>query len=463
MAHLVPRSEEKMLLEKSFVRRVRNLYGVLLILLPAGCSRNIAEPEKTPPAPVKWMEARQFFIEEWTEIIGTTQPLPDRAARVSAAVEGRVLSVLQGVDGKLVSEGQLVKKGDVLVRLDDRIARAGRDKTEADQKELEQQVEGARLGVDLAAIEVRKLEELSRKSVPGSQPLVAPVELDKARVTLDDAKSKLKGAELKVKAGEKQLKALDEQLKLYTLTAPIAGRLGRILVVQGQTLSVGTAVAEIIDIEDQIDLLCFVPPYIASKLKTNEQPVRIPVSEDKSRPQVPSTLVKESDSTSGKKPATPDGKIVYIADQSEIDTGNFAVKVRFRNAGRKLRSNLTVRALVRTTPGKACLTLRASALMEDVEPPAVIVVDDYKKEPAADGKETETGKARKLNARVGIRDRLLDLVEIISVDDPEKKWQGTLETAKFVFDKGLGLRTGDPIKLEEEEEEEAPAAPEKKE
>jgi hypothetical protein len=53
-------------------------------------------------------------------------------------------------------------------------------------------------------------------------------------------------------------------------------------------------------------------------------------------------------------------------------------------------------------------------------------------------------------------------VEILSVDDPEKKWQGSLDSAKFVIEKGQGLRTGDAIKLEQEEEDEAPAQPEKK-
>src|ERR671936_86517 len=81
--------------------------------LPAACSRSAAPPpEEPPPAPVKWMEARQMFIEEWTELLGTTQALPDRAARVTAPVEGRVVSVLPAVQGQPVREGQPVKQGD---------------------------------------------------------------------------------------------------------------------------------------------------------------------------------------------------------------------------------------------------------------------------------------------------------------------------------------------------------------
>src|SRR5436190_18318062 len=112
------------------------LCGVLLSCLCLGCARTAAPAEeKAPLAPVKWMEARQLFVEEWTEIVGTTQPLPDRSARVTAGVEGHVVAILQGANGETVAEGQRVKKGDPLVRLQDDIARAKYDKARADQEE----------------------------------------------------------------------------------------------------------------------------------------------------------------------------------------------------------------------------------------------------------------------------------------------------------------------------------------
>jgi hypothetical protein len=129
--------------------------------------------------------------------------------------------------------------------------------------------------------------------------------------------------------------------------------------------------------------------------------------------------------------------------------------------------------------------------MEDQDPPAVIVVEDHKEEITKDDqdkekelrrshregkidqatldreldklKKWETGKARKLRVRVGIRDRVLHLVEILGLDDPEKKWQGSLETAKFVVERGLGLRNDDAIRLEVEEDEEPPADVKKEE
>jgi RND family efflux transporter MFP subunit len=431
---------------------------ILLATLPLACSRAPTPEEKVPEAPVKWMEARQLFVEEWTEIVGTTQPLPDRSARVSAAVEGHVVSVLQDAAGKPLVEGQRVQKGDVLVRLDDRIARANRDKVAADLEDLKQQLKQAEVAVKLADIDVKRYRDLLKKdkSKADDIDLVSPIKLEQAELTLQEVKSKQKGTELRIKAGEKQLNALDEQLTLYTLRAPIAGRLGRLLVVLGQTLAIGAPVVEIIDLDNEIDLLCFVPPAVFRKLKEG-QLVRLGGLESQSSGQPTKPESKEISPVQGKNLASADGRIVFLADQSEVDTGNFAVKARFPNTKLGLRGNLTLRARVLTTPGRAALTLPESALLEDQDPPAVLVVEDHKETKDKDGKDMEVGKARKLRAKIGIRDRVLGLVEILDVDDPEKKWQGSLETAKFVVERGQGLKNGDPIRLEVEEEEESPA------
>jgi RND family efflux transporter MFP subunit len=431
------------------IRHAGFLRGVPLAMIAAcfglGCARQATPPEEEPPpAPVKWMEARQLFIEEWTELLGTTQALPDRAARITAPVEGRVVSVLRDAQGRPVTEGQLIKKGDVIVHLDDSIARANRDKAEAAEEEAKQQVVQADYAITLAEIDLQSKEALAKKG-PSESLLVSPIDIERARVLLKEAHSKKKAAELHLISGAKELKALDEQLALYTLTAPLAGRLGRLQVVQGQTLTPGTQVTEVVDLDKEIDVLCFVTPHTAKQLKLG-QPARIGGIEEASSSPSPRA----------------EGKVAFIADQAETDTGNFAVKVRFPNSEARLRGNMTLRVRVLTTPGKAALTLPESAVMEDQDPPAVLVVEDYKQVKNKEEKEVEIGKARKLRAKAGIHDRVLHLVEILALDDPEKKWQGTLETAKFIIEKGQGLKNGDAIKLEVEDEDEATPPPDAK-
>jgi hypothetical protein len=99
--------------------------------------------------------------------------------------------------------------------------------------------------------------------------------------------------------------------------------------------------------------------------------------------------------------------------------------------------------------------------MEDQEPPVIVVVEDVATTKNADGKDEQTGKARRLQAVIGRRDRLLNQVEIVRLEDREKKWHGDLEHTLIVIAKGQGLQTGDTVKLEEEDEEEAPKADEK--
>src|SRR5262245_35649690 len=144
--------------------RLARAAAVALAGLSLGCHR-AAPPaaEKVPPAPVKWEAARQLFLEEWTELVGTALPLPDRAARITAPVEGRVVSLLQGAEGRAVTEGQPVRKGDVLARLDATAVQAARDKAVSARKILQAEKEAAEFAVKQAALEVKRLTELRRQ------------------------------------------------------------------------------------------------------------------------------------------------------------------------------------------------------------------------------------------------------------------------------------------------------------
>jgi RND family efflux transporter MFP subunit len=432
---------------KSFRRRYLSFLGfIVLAAVPLGCSRAApSAEEKVPPAPVKWEGPRLVVLEEWTELVGSTEPLPEHAARVTAPVEGRVLSLLTGAAGKPVVEGQLVQAGDILVRLDDTLVRNQLEKAQSARKILLAEKEAADFAIKDAALEVRRLTELKREqdSQGGARvQLVAPIQLEKANLALEAAQARGRADDRKLQAADEEIAALDRQLQLYTLKAPRKGRLGRLQVVAGQTLSVGAAVAEVVDIADEIDVLCFVGAADVRKLRVD----------------LPAHLGALEKGPGGEGGPDPEGKVAYIADQAEAETGQFAVKVRFPNRDLKLRANSVVRLRVLTRPGKECWAVPEAALMEDQDPPALIVVEDAAAKTNADGKEEQVGTARRLRAVTGVRDRVLRQVEIVRLEDPDKKWHGDLESALIVVEKGQGLQTGDAVRLEEEEEE-APAPP----
>jgi len=380
---------------------------MLSICLAIGCARTPpAADEEAPPAPVKAVKAQELALAEWTEILGTTQPLPGRVARISAPVEGRVLSVLRDANDKPLAEGQTVKAGTVIAQLDPRI--------------VNEQKKQAEFAVRLAEIEVKRLETLIGTSTSSNQvPLASRVELQKSRLSLEDAQSRLK--------------ALDEQCCFYTLTSPIAGRLGLIQVVPGQTLAVGAAVAEVMDLSD-IDVLCFVPPHATAHLALDQQ-ARLSLADHA---------------------PVPSGKVVFIAVQAQAETGNFAVKVRFPNPAGQLRANAIFPVQVQTEPEKQRLTIPEAALMEDQTPPAVVVIQEETRKNKK-GEEEKIWKARKLQAVLGVRDRSQHVVEILGLEDPEKdpkkKVKFAIKDVQFVIEGGYGLHDGDIVKPEEAKEE----------
>ena len=69
---------------------VRNIPGILafLMLLSVGCQKEEApaEEEEARCRPVKWEAAEKADLEEWTELLGTTQPLPNHSAHISASL-----------------------------------------------------------------------------------------------------------------------------------------------------------------------------------------------------------------------------------------------------------------------------------------------------------------------------------------------------------------------------------------
>lgn len=422
----------------------RLLCGCGVILAAAlGCNRPPPPPEeKPPPATVKWEAPVRGALEEWIELTGTTAPVPDRVARVTAPVEGRVLSVF-GVPGNSpVVEGQRVEKGTALVQLDPAVVLAALAKADATLDALREDERQAQYAVELAASEVDRLRQLKADEdgqTPGNQrTLVSPVDRLKADYALKDARSKLQGAKGRLAAGEKERESLQLQAKLHTLTAPIAGRVGRAQVVRGQTLAVGAPVAEVIDLDESIDVVCYVPPGLVGQLRSGQ----------------PARSGGFDPDPAGAAGPEAEGEIVFIADQAEPETGNFVVKVRLANKDAHLRANRVLRVRVLTKPGKECLNVRESAVQEDEETPTVVVVTDVKTATTAEGKEETAGVARRLQVVLGVRDRTLHQVEIVALEDPEKdpakKWKGDPKDALFVVEGGQGLQTGDAVKLETE-------------
>lgn len=408
-----------------------------LMLLPLGCAKQEEAPaEEEHAAPVKWEPGEKADLEEWTELLGVTQPLPNHAAHVSAAVGGLVLSVLPSEKGKIIVEGQHVEKGQILIQLDDRVMRANRDKLLVSDPELQEQIKQAGHSMELAQLEVDRLERLQRNSGT-SVMLVTKIEIDKALLALKDAESKFKAIKAREDIARADIKAIDEQLNLYTLRAPISGQLGMVHASPGQTLAAGASVAEVINLDDT-DVLCFVPSSTVGKLHL-DQVVRIEDNEEA----ITDAVKLEQ------------GRIVFIADQAQAETGTIAVKARFPNQNRKLRANVLVRVRVLTEKKSDCITIPEAALLEDQEDPAVLIVETEKKKDK-EGKEEEEHHVHKRVVKLGLRDREKHRVEILGlfeVEEEKKKPVPMEHDTLFVVEGGHGLEDDDLVTLKKDEHE----------
>jgi multidrug efflux system membrane fusion protein len=408
--------------------------SLVLACLPLACGQAPPAVEAPPPAPVVVVRPWQQGLDEWTTFSGTTEPLPGHVGRVTAAVEGTVASVLPASStGSALAEGQHALAGQVIVQLDDRLARAQRAKVAASLKVLGPQQQQAENAVKLAGDTLRRLERLRKEKSP--MLLVANADIEKAQGALRDAQAQLEAVKARLAGGAAELEALDRQLRLYTLRAPISGWLGTLQVVPGQTLAVGTTVAEVVDL-DEIDVVCFAPPSRVGRLALGQ----------------PARMMPQDGKPNG---IAPEGKVVYVAVQAAAQTGSFPVKVRFPNQSLHLRANAVVGVRIRTEPPRRRLVIPTDALIENQEPPAVVVVTDVRHE-----KGEKLGTARVFQAVLGVRNRQRRLAEILSLRDPSHKAAvPALDQAWFVVAGGHGLEDGDRVRVKEERPpQEAPPA-----
>jgi RND family efflux transporter MFP subunit len=426
-------------------RAVRLLLAAAPLL--AGCAKPPAPPEgEPPPAQVVWDAPRHTNVEEWTELSGVTQPLPGHSGRVEARIDGRVAALLRAADGTPLQEGQEVAAGQEVGRLDDRIARLNRDKAVDALAAAGEDVAQAKTAKEQADVKLAGLQKLRDKD----KTLVPDIDWKAAQAAVADAESKLRAAINKRLQAANDLTSLEEQLKLYALRAPLKGRLGRVQVTIGQPLAVGAAVADVIDVSDEIDVLCFVSARVAARVAARLA--------DPAMPQV-DALVGGIEEWTDHDAA---GRVVFLADQAESDTGCFAMKVRFANKGpAPLRAGAVVRLRVLTANDNDHFAVKESALMDDQDPPGVIVVDDPKIEKNKEGDdEVVAGTARRLRAEVVLRGTFFNGKAVehwasikSPLTDPEgkKPVPDLADTLLFVTERGQGIQTGDKLKKLEAE------------
>jgi RND family efflux transporter MFP subunit len=190
------------------------------LALSAGCRPG--ENAAPPPLPVTTAEVQQAQIPLYLEHVGTTEAVS------TVEVRARVRGVLEKV---LFKEGAEVEKDALLFVIEQKPYRAALDKAQAD-------LQRARASLERAQADYDRTAELTKKEVSSQ------ADLDHARAARDEAAASVQAA-----------KAAVEQAQLdmdYTeIHAPIAGRIGRMLVDRGNLVGASeqTPLATIVQLD----------------------------------------------------------------------------------------------------------------------------------------------------------------------------------------------------------------------
>ncbi len=281
--------------------------GCLLILcallVVSGCGRG-AEVEQTRPERIVTVEMSQAIEREWQMVAHAVGSL---TADEQVRVRNEMAGVVRAVEA---SEGDVVEKGDVLLRIDDE--RAGLDVQRAEARHREMQA------------------NLDRRRPLFEKNLITEAEMIQA--------------ESDFKAAEAELGLMRRRLADTVVRAPIAGTLGRRYISPGDYADMGTHLFDLVKI-DRLKLDFELPERYLSLLKVGQQ-VRVRTA---AYPERPFT-----------------GQVYFIDPLINLATRTVPVRARVDNSEQLLRPNLFVNVALDVSLLENAVVVPEEAIISDL-------------------------------------------------------------------------------------------------
>ena len=279
--------------------------------------------DEVPPVPVEVAATRRA---EMAAVYTGTAPIEsERKAGVVAKVQGEIRQIL-------VDEGQNVRKGQLLVRLD------------GDQM---------RLQVALAEATMRKLErDYARNTELQAKGLISAVSIDNLKYELEAAKASWELARL--------------QLSYTEIRSPIGGT----ITIRAERVKIGNTVMPAGGVIATSDSALFVVEDLDSLI------LRIAVPErELVKLSVDQVVELGFDAVPGRMFT---GKVDLISPYVDPATATFGVRVRVTDTGGLLRPGMFARVAIVYERKLDALQIPRTALLDGDGPPKVFVVKDSK-------------------------------------------------------------------------------------
>lgn len=190
------------------------------------------------PARVIVESARRSDLRRTINAPGAIEP--KQLVQISAEVSARIVALPFG-------EGDPVREGDIICRLDSIDLQARLDAAESRVRSQESQLDGARAELELAQLELGRLQELLDTKD------IAKAEFDAANTRVLQARSSVAVIEAGIEAARADVRAAKRDLENAVIASPISGRIVNLPVEVGETVlgtfqNQGSLIMEIADL-----------------------------------------------------------------------------------------------------------------------------------------------------------------------------------------------------------------------
>jgi len=300
----------------------------------AGCSHPSADDETgsvAASAEVTLTRVVRADISDTLTLTGTAAAPPNADVRVSALVPGRIADLV-------VAEGDRVRAGQMLAKLDDRPYRDQLRQAEAAQQQAKANLENAQLAQ-------KRNEDLFQRGIA-------------ARKDLEDARTQGSVAAAALQQTEAALELARLQLTRTQILSPLNGVVAKRFVSVGEQVD-GTAVQPIVEVANlrEIEFQANAPASYLGKMRSGE-PVRL------------------TGVAGGDKEVL--GRVVAISPAVDPATGVGLVRIRVPNSDGILRLGMFLSAQVAVDTHAHALVVPPEAVYRDEtgEPRVFVVTQD---------------------------------------------------------------------------------------
>jgi len=274
-----------------------------------------------PPTPVTVMEARQELIEITDSFSGMIRPM--ERFSLGFEIAGRVVALGVNVQGKPLDEGDRVKAGQVLAKLDERTLRARVEECDAMLGEARAQVEGALARLEQAQSDLNRSEDLK---LAGDRVITkAQYQADVTKVAVAEADVAVAKATL-AKAESVRPTAI-KNLEDATLVSSVDGVIARRHVNVGESVSPHQAIMEVIQVDDVL-LVVGVPEAYVGEIELGQRAHVELLARDRFRRERP----------------RGEGRVYRVAEAADRTTGLFEVEIKLPNTDGTWRPGLIAMA-----------------------------------------------------------------------------------------------------------------------